>query len=173
MIELLLALTIWNLISIILFIAVIVVLSEFDRPFSAALTVIAVAIALWYFYGFNPIDWMWNNPGTTVGSVISYLLIGGGWSVYKWDRFVAERKKEYDEYKPDPARPNDVRYHEKAYGRPDAFDYKHKFTTWIMWWWASMIVYLFDDLFTEIRDAMMRILSQLYTKTVDRHYGPK
>jgi hypothetical protein len=57
--------------------------------------IIFFALAYW-IWGFNVLLAIWNNPATVFISAILYFSAGGAWSIFRWWRFVADKRNDYD-----------------------------------------------------------------------------
>lgn len=98
-----------------------------------------------------------KTPGFLPG-VLVYLVVGVGWSFFRWARYVRYVLKEA--------------YHSATYKdrfldeiqshTPEAKDNIDKLTTWIFWWPFSVIRYLLVDLLSNVTKAIVKKVGFVY-----------
>jgi hypothetical protein len=127
-----------------------------------------------------------SNPYQTLGIVCCYFLIGFGWSLFKWAKYVTEyisydyslycdkkslSKIEYYNMVSDPSSDTLV----EAYKRSARSDYKQKcsvlhnlnrIVSWIVTWPISLVAYLLSDFLVNLLKNLVIRLSRLYDNVV-------
>lgn len=71
--------------------------------------------------------------------MMAYIAIGVIWSGYKWFLYVKEQKTEHDEKK----RPY-------MFEVPKSSSKVEEISVWILFWWLSMLSYVFSDMVTDL-----------------------
>lgn len=77
----------WGLILLVVLVIINFPLVEREHEGWAALILIGICVALSSALGFNLLGFLAHHPAEAAGYVLLYFCLGGGWSVFKWDRY--------------------------------------------------------------------------------------
>jgi hypothetical protein len=119
-----------------------------------------------------------SNPYQTLGIVCCYLLIGFGWSLFKWTKYVAEYISE--KYKPYALKSETKvefyrRISDKNLDNIPQIDYRNycsvlynsnRIVSWIVTWPISLVAYLLSDFLVNLLKNLVIRLSRLYDNVV-------
>lgn len=149
-----------------LFAALFIVLcstADNDHILGAFLVTVVGLTILVAFTNLQIIPWIIHNPFTLLFYGIAYLVIGGVWGLLNWRWFFVPGKDRWYEEHRDETLKNAKEYAyryadskrgidgikealEKHYNIPPLpKNNKQRFTTWVVWWWASICWTLFHD----------------------------
>jgi hypothetical protein len=165
---------VWGFVFVIL-LAAILVFDVADRPGGAFFVLAATVFLLWYTETFNTIRWTIDNPVASVIYVTGYFMVGVLWSLWKWDCFCAEQAKAYKQALirwldiPEQDRKENYKPTIDKFV-PIALENKTRITYWIVFWWASMIAYVIDDILREFCEWVIKKFSTVYAKIAARHF---
>lgn len=179
MLESVLALTglaFWTVaIGTVIFALVIMALVEFNRPFWAT-TVLIISFAGLVFMTNYPI---WTevraNPLLLLYWTLGYLLIGAGWSLFKWSRYVTRTVKgwatcEYSHYRAKVLEIQKAESDDKV-DLPHEIDpgyNKDRFFGWAVYWPFSAFWTVLDDPLRALFEFLYEQFGQVYTKIAQR-----
>jgi len=85
----------WGL--ILLEVVILFPLTIYERDFFALISLIVFGVLGYFLFHWNIGPAILYNPGPTIFYVLLYLALGALWSVYRWHRFVAQSRQEFDE----------------------------------------------------------------------------
>lgn len=139
--------------------------TEFEGPFGT-LALAIIAYGLFYYKSFSQI--LSNlNWGLTSLVIVTYLMIGILWMLFKWKKFCKFKHERYlrdqkifnrpisiDEYKPD------VNKNET----------KQMLTSWVVLFPFFMLRYLCADFFGNLRDSILKIFAKLLTNVANSEF---
>lgn len=165
MFELLGLLSFWSVSWFIFFLVIMTLLADaHDGLFVGAVFCTIFTVITFWWIEFNPFIWVYNNPGRFAIGVISYFTLGVGWSFFKWDQYVAGFAKMYHKY----MTANDIQA--KYFEQPKLADNKIKVVNWVVFWWASFLYWVFDDMLNWIGNQFVNLFHSVYDKIGARHY---
>jgi len=154
--------TFWFWLLLVAAVILLIIALENDAFWKATL-VVAVTITVLIFMGAGKElgsvgSAIWHNPGTSVLCVLGYLLVGSGWSVYKWIRFLKEYARNISETD------GKIREYElKGLVKNN----KTKLINWMTYWPFSMLWAALSDPFHEIYIR----LTGLYDRLAKKYLG--
>lgn len=169
--------SIWNMLFwLVVFVLLLGCSAVEDFVVALGVIVLSFFIAFWVF-GQNVLGWAYENPGTTLIGVVAYLGLGVLWSFFKWDRLCSNEARKWKEAK-EALKNQNTGYSQEVMQRqvaslakpPEVFDYKGKFTSWIILWPFSVIVFVFDDMFAWVRDMFLEMFGKVYQAIANRHF---
>jgi hypothetical protein len=152
----------WPVLIILVEMCVLTAFVANDRGGMATVSVVVTLILLQWL-GYPIAAFIWQNPLTVVVWLLAYLGMGIGYSFFKWDRFVAKWRREYDESKTKDGRDRIWR------ARPVAGESKDRIIGWMMFWPWSLFWWLVADFVSELFLAIYRKLGNLYDRVTSRH----
>ena len=132
---------------------------------------VAGQVIAWVAFDTNPAVWVWNNPVETVRFFFGYFIIGAGYSVFKWWRYLLKIRQRarkdvetlhrlHDASKP----PESPRRPRESYARYN----KGRISTWIGLWPISAIGTIFGDFLLKIVTRIYDALSEVYERISKR-----
>jgi hypothetical protein len=122
-----------------------------------------VAVTGLYFLGFIP---GFPSLGTIFVIVGAYFLLGLGYSLIRWNSFMAKVGKVFREGGKEAV--VNAFYIHTIPPRPSVF--KGRITNWVMWWPASILNYVLVAL-TNLADVIGPHLVGIYNKITARHFS--
>jgi hypothetical protein len=179
MLETMLALTglaFWTVaIGTVIFCLIIMALVEYNRPFWATTLMIVTISGLVFVTKYPLWDEIRANPLLLVYWTIGYLLIGAGWSLFKWWRYVDRTvkrwsKSDYSGHKRnlEMIRSADSDSTVQLPSEIDPGNNKDRFFGWTLYWPFSGIWTLLDDPLRAAFEFMYEQFGQIYTKIAQR-----
>lgn len=169
--------------SSILFTILFMHIVEYDKPnknASPGWLLFSAGGLLYLFYPqFAPIFAQYGTAGGIAIVAISYLVIGCMWSLFKWNQYLGPTvdyiRREWNSHSPtqrqtysDAVNPdNSFNYdglpsYLKAYVDPS--ENKGRFATWLFYWPASIVSYVFQYFLADIASMAFNALKGIYEK---------
>jgi len=159
-------------------IIIVAIILAFIQDFG--LTFLLFLMGALYFSG--SLDVVWNsvtsNPYQTLGIVCCYFLIGFGWSLFKWAKYVSEYVSDrYKNYSLDAETKLDFykRVSNKDLNDTAQIHYRNycsvlynlnRIVSWIVTWPISLLAYLLSDFLVNLLKNLVIRLSRLYDNIV-------
>jgi hypothetical protein len=131
-----------------------VALTESDNAGWAAVSLLAgVFIAAWLGAGVNPFVFTWSHLADIVSFFIVYFIIGAGWSVIRWYRYLIKVR-------------NRLRKTKDSYYRSEAMvsNNKSRITGWITLWPFSVVGTFCGDFIVRLASNIYDALSTVYER---------
>jgi hypothetical protein len=129
-----------------------------------------------------PISWVWHNPITSLLSVFGYMLLGLGWSFFKWFLYLVDMSKDYERQR-DKIKSEFDKNHgsdgtvfkewvQTYHGYPPLLSrHKSRLMTWTFFWPISIFKFLFSDFLRKLWDGIYTLTSKLYQKITNAVFG--
>lgn len=151
--------------SLFLLLVVLTILTAFaanERADVVALLLVIAALVSWFFGEPNLPSYVWNNPGDAFGYVGLWLALGAGWALYRWDRVVVTKVKEWTIFKAsltaeNRSQPEYLEARKQKY-IPAATDHKGEITNWIALWPFDAFWYFLDELLLNLFTNIFNML---------------
>jgi hypothetical protein len=140
-------------------------LSENDYPGSATVALLVVGGIACYLYDFNPFRYILNNPGTILGYLLGYVMIGIAWSFFKWSRLCSHLADKYhaameeNKHITDKAHMDRIIYAVCGKLPPHPADHKSRIYGWQALWPLSASWFL-------LHEPITRLYRFIYARTV-------
>ena len=117
---------------------------EFEKGVLALFSVVITVVILEVAFGVGIMTFTFANMFTLGLWAIAYVAFGVLFSLFRWDRFCAKWRREYDE--------RDTENSKKRMWdeRPQAKQSKNRIITWMMFWPWSLVWWLARDFVKEI-----------------------
>lgn len=172
-----------------------VVLTAFvasENNFFATVSVIAYILAINLFGDAHTLMWVKDNAGPLLIGAIVYLIVGIGWSIWKWWFFNMDIAEKLLQVKRDILGPLAMKdteipadkiakfYSERDIlqinGRPVEFPvralrYKSRIIGWMSYWPLSLLCTLLDDFFRKLYHRIYSFLQKQYQAITERVFG--
>jgi hypothetical protein len=117
-------------------------------------------LAVLYFSNKQHLLPMLSNADYLFLFIVGYLVVGIGWSFFRWLKFV---KAEFRRWKKD-AETNNYKKENKAHYIPTAGDNIDQLTAWLIFWPFSVIRYIVGDLLRDLGEMFVRTLGKAYDR---------
>lgn len=157
----------WTIISVIALIIICVIEIEEKTVIGWASTILILSVGFFgYFYKSN-INWN-INWGTTVLYSIIYFFFGIIWSFFRWGRLSKKKYKKYLEVIENNRKNFDI---DIELYKPQVRENKEQITGWILYWPFSFFRYLFSNLFKDITDKIIKMLTGFYNRITNFHFN--
>jgi len=142
----------------------IITLVAWERPGSAALTVVITLAILQFVGGKDVLGYILDNPMTILKWGAYYVAVGVAYSFVRWDQVGREWRKNYESAEPGSGT-------QKYYwdNQPDAAQSKSRIVSWTMFWPWSMFWWLLSDVIKNAFEWLYSKLSGVYTAITRRH----
>lgn len=175
-------LTFWGWALILLLIAALFPIVAYEQCEVGLFGIVLFFVAAYFLWHLNILRTIWTNPATTLIFIALYFLAGALWSVFRWWRYVTEKRKEFDEalakfhkeYKikdgdpiPDNVLSKWTYYKVEV---PNVAKKKRSLVTWIIYWPWSMLWYFIRDFVVEIAEEIYKRLALMYTSIVNKQF---
>lgn len=156
--------TVWFWIILLFAWILITVAIEYGYQIRATFVVLAFFI-LYFFFGGKEVlstilyDYIVNKPFFTLGWILSYFVLGTGWSIVKWALYVLrKREKAIEDIKRDS-----IKYHTAPtpVRSPQVLENKNLIIGWMIYW-------PFSALWTLINDPVKRAFTWIYYRISNR-----
>lgn len=132
-----------------------------------------------------PISWIWHNPITSLVGVFGYLLLGLGWSFFKWFLYLSDSAKDYERQREKIKSDFDLKHNDtgqtgysfkewvqRNYGFPPLLSrHKSRLMTWTFFWPISIFKFMFSDFLRKLWDGIYTLTSKVYQKITNAVFG--
>lgn len=102
-----------------------------------SMVLVTTWVATLFYLG--KIDISQANWVDTLLLVMAYIIVGIIWSGYKWFLYIKERKSEHD-----------AKHKSYPFVAPKSSSKVEEISVWILFWWLSMLSYVFSDMITDL-----------------------
>ena len=174
----------WGYIAIIVFAMAWLMTDDDYGNFPLWLALVGSAFLLVLFTDVH-LSWLWHNPITTLVSAFGYLLLGLGWSFFKWFLFLVDSSKGYDRQRDQIKENFDTRHNDtgqtgysfkewvqRNYGYPPLLSkHKPRLMTWTFFWPISILKFMFSDFLRKLWDGLYNLNARLYQKITNAVFG--
>lgn len=157
---------------------------------SSSAAFILYFVALAYFWDVNPLVWVIQNPGTFLMYGSLYLVVGVVWGIFKWYKFVDQKRDAYEGHvqnfmrmkgltkreslKNEDVLPDWQRYVESRYRGseiiPTALRNKGNIMTWMAYWPFSVFWAVTGDLVEWSYTKLYKLVSKFAGRIVERKF---
>ena len=166
---------------------------EHRKSGSNATFVLIVALSLFFFLGgrhdlINGVNFVIDNPSVIIPIIIGYLILGIGWSFFKWYLLLIKAKQNADEryiseikylknrskingdgYEKELKSIKDACYGERS--RPFASHHKGDIIAWMSWWPVSLTWFIINDPVRRSLNYIYNNLAGTFDKMGKRIFG--
>ena len=142
---------------------VLIACAENQRGYVGLLSTAVFFGLLYVMTQFSVLNYIYTHPISILMYIGIYLVIGMGYSILRWDRYVAKWYAEY--YNDQDARTKEQRYER----RPTASTSKNRIIHWMAYWPWSGLWWLLSDFLTEVFSFLYRRLGGVYEMIEKRH----
>lgn len=171
-----------------------ILLVEFEKSGWAFLTLVGTGGLLLLGGNVGILPWIVANPFLMVAFLIGYVLIGAGWSLFKWFLFVTDRKEKFIEEKSrrrgetllrlkshlnrEPSKEevnaeilaSIKNNHRKMFGMPVPSEHKSRIMHWMAYWPWSVINSLIFDFIRRFFKHVYNALADVFRKISEYVY---
>lgn len=170
--------TFWALlIDLFALLALLFLVETHHSIFGAIILFILWPLAMWVFSGFQYVVYVdiWQNPIPFFFGVLAYLVIGIGWSVFKWWTYLnteevkkkalvylASKQKRNPHDNPDPYTKQSLLTDRYSPLSPlEATNYS-RLMRWLAWWPISVLSTLFRELVVKLFENIFNWVKGIY-----------
>lgn len=180
----------WIFVSVIALVLFIVVANE--KPGWATISVVVTLVLLAWLGDFNLWRVITHQPWWAVAFFAAYVVLGVGWSFWKWWFFVTDKKDKFVELRAEyekvakrseaevaerhyvidhDSRLNHLRREMELNKKPRARDNKARILTWTIYWPWSFVWTIIDDPLKKFFKYIYKKLQAVYQKIADKIYA--
>lgn len=153
----------FSLLGLLVFCLILIALLESENNSIAIGITVAVLLSYTAYHGFIPtFNWIYNNIGIIIIGIITHIVLGIGWSFFKWDRFCAKAAQSWKSV--------GAKEGSKSSYMPVWSKNKAKLTCWVVWWPFSVIGYILGDLLIDMFNYIFKQFGEVYNKLSNRHF---
>lgn len=170
--------------------------TEFEKWVSALLSLATFFCIVQFVSKVNVLGYVQTHPYHMVSFVAAYIILGIGWSVFKWRNFVLNRLEKYDEIYNEFLKDNRSRFDpsgnipfelQRVLQRmlegttdksgqtvadvPKASLNKSRIINWMAFWVFSMILYFCKDLVAELFSSIYKLMAGFLQRVADNIYS--
>lgn len=155
---------------------------EYEHGTFSTLSVVAFFTLLYFFGGFNALQYGYQNPLKVLMYFGGYLGLGVLWSIGKWWSYTSRQREHYDEAREkfleergnNGGMTDELRYEWEDYVekyrieyKPKARNHKKRLVMWATYWPWSLAWTLLDDVVKRFLNFAIRKLQRVYQAISD------